>query len=61
MTPTVIGIVFIVIAQGVFQAKETRRYDSLNDCWSDAQILLNDKKSPYHMACVPQFIAGTST
>lgn len=58
---TVMGIVFIFLSQGVTQFQEVRQYDSLDECWKDAQTVMQDKKSPYHMACVPRFIKGTST
>ena len=55
------GIVFIFLSQGVTQFQQVREYDSLEACWEDAKVVMQDKKSPYHMACVPQFIKGTST
>ena len=58
---TVMGIVFIFLSQGVTQFQEVRQYDSLDECWKDAKTVMQDKKTPYHMACVPQFIKGTST
>ena len=58
---TVMGIVFVFLSQGVTQFQEVRKYDSLDACWEDAKVVMQDKKTPYHMACVPRFIKGTST
>ena len=56
----VMGIVFVFLSQGVTQVKEVRQYESLEACWKDANTVMQNEKSPYHMACVPVFIKGTN-
>jgi len=59
MTGIVTGIVFIFLQQGITSIQGVRTYDSVEACWADAKIVMQDQ-SRYHMACLPRFVKGQS-
>lgn len=51
----VLGLMYTFIQPGVMQLHVTQEYDTVEECWIEAQKIMGDSVSPDHMACVPQF------
>ena len=46
---------YTFIQPGVMQLYATQEYNTVEECWIEAQEIMRDSISPDHMACVPQF------